>query len=284
MQLKIEKTIKRLIDQALAEDDVRRDITTRTLLPQTQRAEAYIVVKEPAVLCGLAIAQAVFKRLDKHISFRSLYTDGAKVKPLTRVAILKGNTRSLLAGERTALNFLGHLCGIATLAHAFVQKTKGTEAKILDTRKTLPGLRILQKHAVRCGGGMNHRFNLNEAALIKDNHLALLGKKFSYGNAVSRLRNKAKKIIFEVQNLRQLPDALAAQPDVILLDNMTFAQIRKAVAIRNRLNKQVRLEVSGGIHLKNVRQIAQSGVDRISIGALTHSAPNIDLSMEIITK
>lgn len=284
MRLTIDKTIRGLIDQALAEDDVRRDITTRTLLPQAQRSEAYIVVKEPAVICGMDIALAVFKSLDQNIFFRSLYRDGASVKPMTRIAILKGKTRSLLAGERTALNFLGHLSGVATLTQASVQQARGTKAKIYDTRKTLPGLRGAQKYAVRCGGGINHRFNLSEAALIKDNHIALFGNKFSYENAVSRLKNKAKKIIFEVQNLGQLPEVLAAHPNVILLDNMTLSQIKKAVAIRDRLNKKVLLEVSGGIRLERINQIARTGIDSISIGALTHSAPNIDLSMEILTK
>ena len=283
MHITINNEIRRLIDQALTEDNVRQDITTKFLLPAGHRTEAYIIVKEPAVICGIDIAQAVFKCLDKGIVFRSLHKDGSMVSPMTRIATLQGNTRSLLVGERTALNFLGHLCGIATLTHTFVRKTRGTRAKILDTRKTLPGLRSLQKYAVRCGGGINHRFDLSEAALIKDNHVALLQGTSSYRSAVSRLRTSARKIIFEVQSLRQLPEILAAKPDIALLDNMTLVQLRQAVAMRNRLNKRVKLEVSGRVNLDNVRAIAQSGIERISIGALTHSAKAIDVSMELVT-
>ncbi len=272
------------IREALREDRAAQDITTNFLVDPKETSEVYIAVKEDCVLCGLEIAKKVFQTFDRNVLFRSLYQDGDRVKASSKIALLKGKTRALLKAERVALNFLQHLSGIATLTRVFVDKIKPLKTKILDTRKTMPGLRFLQKYAVRCGGGVSHRGNLNEMVLIKDNHLALLSPRKSISEIVSHLRKRTKKPIeIEVTTLQQFGEALQGQPDIILLDNMPVAQMKKAIITlkQHRPRKRIQLEASGGINLKNIRAIAQIGIDRISIGALTHSARAIDISMEL---
>jgi len=290
---------KRLIDLALKEDLGPGDVTTRALFSKKNpTVEGKILAKESLVLAGLAAAQAVFKKVDPKIQFKSSHKDGDKISEGTAFASVKGKASSLLTAERVALNFLQHLSGIATLTYCFVQQIQGTSAKILDTRKTLPGWRRLEKAAVKAGGGENHRLGLYDAFLIKDNHLALSG---SIAEAVEKARsaNKKKlKIEVEVTSLKVLEEALKLGVDWILLDNMPLEDMRLAVIRRNEfVRKEGRrlqpnlgqtsasggplLEASGGVNLENVRAVAQAGVDYISVGALTHSAPAVDISLEI---
>ena len=270
--------LRTIVERALKEDIGSGDLTTRLLFPKTIKAEAAIQVKQEAILAGLTVAEAVFKKVDPKLKFKSLARDGDRVKAGTIVARLEGDGRSLLKGERVALNFLQHLSGIATLTARFVEAVRGTKATILDTRKTTPGLRNLEKYAVRTGGGRNHRMNLSDGILIKDTHLALAG---SLKAAVERAKKNASrgfKVEAETTNRTELEEALAAKADIILLDNMSIPQLKEAVLL---INGQALTEVSGGVNLNNVREIASTGVDFISIGALTHSAPAVDLSMDI---
>ncbi|MEK6683671.1 MAG: carboxylating nicotinate-nucleotide diphosphorylase [Nitrospirota bacterium] len=269
----------KIVKQALAEDLVRNDVTTRLLFPKSIQAEATIQVKQEAILAGLPVAEAVFKKVDPRLKFKSLARDGDRVKAGAIVARLEGDGRSLLKGERVALNFLQHLSGIATLTARFVEAIRGTKATILDTRKTTPGLRNLEKYAVRMGGGRNHRMSLSDGILIKDNHLALAE---SLKTAVGRARKRAPrrcKVEVETTHLKEIEAALLAKADIILLDNMTIPQLKEAVRF---INGRALTEASGGVHLNHVREIAETGVDFISIGALTHSAPAVDMSMDII--
>ena len=273
-----------IVRAALAEDHARHDVTTQRLVGASRISSARIVVKENAVVCGLAIVQRIFQELDKNIRCDFRCAEGKEVKKNTTVLLVKGKTRALLAGERTALNFLGYLSGIATSTHRYVRAVLPYKAVILDTRKTTPTLRELEKYAVRCGGARNHRSNLEDMVLVKDNHRwACRG--MTVARMVKRLRRGGKKVIeFEVDTLPQFARALAAGVDIILLDNMNCAQMKKAVALRNKKGnrRQPLLEASGGITLKNIKQIARTGVDRISVGALTHSRRSIDVSMEFI--
>ncbi len=278
--------LNQLIRRALREDAANNDITTNSLIPKRHVSKAVILIKEDAIVCGLRAAERVFKVLDPHIHFQPVYKDGARVKGRTVVAKLKGKTRTLLTGERVALNFLGYLSGIGTDTQKFVQKTRGTKARILDTRKTTPGLRLLEKAAVKCGGGHNHRPDLSELVLIKDNHRDACHPHLSIPESIELARCKTKKAIeIEVDTLKQLNEALTADPNMILLDNMSCAQMRKAVAIVQKLPRKRRpiLEASGGITLRNVAQIARTGVDCISIGSLTHTHNGIDVSLELVS-
>jgi nicotinate-nucleotide pyrophosphorylase (carboxylating) len=265
---------------ALAEDLGGGDVTTQRLFPRAVRARGVIVAKQPAIIAGLPAVRAVFNAVDQSVRFRPLVRDGARVEPGAVVATLAGDGRSLLAGERVALNFLQHLSGVATLTRRFVDAVKSTRTVILDTRKTLPGLRSLEKYAVRMGGGRNHRMNLSDGILIKDNHLALAGGLHSAVRAARRPAGRTRRhsIEVEVTTLDEVRSALAAEADIILLDNMTVVQIKEAVRL---IGTRARTEVSGGVHLHNVRDIAATGIDAISIGALTHSAPAADLSLEM---
>ena len=295
----MKRGIKNIITQALREDAAFADITTNLLISKRHQSTANILIKEEAIVCGLKVAKDVFKALDPNIRFKTLFKDGSRVKENTVVAVVKGKTRALLSGERVALNFLGHLSGIATLTHQFVQKVKPSKAKISDTRKTTPGLRILEKYAVLCGGGENHRSDLSEMVLIKDNHCQIIGSLSKLRDVIQNLKRKTKKLIeVEVENLRELREVLKASPDIILLDNMSPSQVKKVVNLvkkEKRMSpelsvpthnwqrtKQPLLEASGGITITNVSAFARSGVDRISIGSLTHSAQSIDVSMEIV--
>src|SRR3989338_7343598 len=274
--------IRKTIEQALREDLPVQDITTNVLIPGDKTSRAYIITKQEAVLCGLQIAKKVFQRLDKNISFRSPYSDGERVPANTRIAFLRGKTRAILSGERVALNFLSHLSGIATKTHNFVKKIRPLKVKILDTRKTIPGLRNLAKYAVQCGEGKNHRMHLGSMALIKDNHRAACHR-ISLDEIIQKTKKATHKHVeVEVNTLPQFKTALKGNPDMILLDNMSLRQIKEAVRITRSLRPSPLLEVSGNVSLKNVRRIAKTGVDRISIGALTHTVQAIDLSLELI--
>jgi nicotinate-nucleotide pyrophosphorylase (carboxylating) len=277
---------KNIITQALLEDAAENDITTNLLVESHKLSEANILSKENAVICGLDIAKAVFKKLDKNINIQSHFKDGDSVKKNDVILHMKGKTRAILTGERTALNFLGYLSGISTNTNNFVNKVYPLKTKILDTRKTTPGMRRLEKYAVRCGGGTNHRINLIELVLIKDNHREVASHFACLSETVNFFKKRTKKQIeIEVDTFNQLRQALKADPDMILLDNMKPAQLKKAVSLVHEIKKGKKiplLEASGGVTLKNVRTIAKTGVDLISIGSLTHTHRFIDLSMEVI--
>jgi nicotinate-nucleotide pyrophosphorylase (carboxylating) len=270
--------------------ELDRDLTCAALVNQTESASIDVVVRRDGVLAGGPVVELIFERLDAAVVWQPLVADGTFVAAQTVVARVSGALRSLLIGERTALNFLMHLSGVATQTRTFVEAVAGTQAVILDTRKTLPGWRDLEKYAVRCGGGTNHRMGLHDGVLIKDNHLAAWirgqgsrGRDQRIADAVRQARSVSPSSIaieVEVDTLDQLRDALAGGPDIVLLDNMNPATLREAVRIRNEIAPSVRLEASGGITLATIREIAESGVDRISIGALTHSAPALDIAFD----
>jgi len=270
--------LNQLIDMALAEDIGAGDITTDYLVPCDSHGQGIIVAKENIVLAGLDIAKMVFQRLDPKIHFQSAYEDGAEIACGETVLSLEGRLRALLTAERPALNFLQHLSGIATQVRTYVKALKNSRVKLVDTRKTTPGWRVLEKYAVRMGGAHNHRMGLFDGVLIKDNHIAACG---GIQQAVAEARKHIShliKIEVEVSNLAGILDALKSKVDVIMLDNMDIAQIREAVsAIRNRAI----VEVSGGVTLKHLTALARTGVDLISVGAMTHSARAVDLSMRI---
>lgn len=259
----------------LAEDVGSGDVTTDTLVDETATAHAVIVVKEPGVVFGLEVAAAVFAEVG--VTFEPLVEEGARVEPRS-IAEVDGPARGVLTAERVALNLLGRLSGIATLTRRFVDAVEGTGARILDTRKTTPGLRGLEKQAVAAGGGTNHRFSLDDGVLIKDNHLRLGG---GVKAAVERMRasGTALPIEVEAETLAQVAEALDAGADIILLDNMTLEELREAVALTAG---RAKLEASGGVRLDTVRAIAETGVDFVSAGALTHSARSVDVSLEVL--
>lgn len=276
-----------LIQMAFAEDlKDRGDLTCQALIPEDARAEVLVVARQEGVLAGGPVAELVFAQLDREVVFRQDVPDGSTLSPGTRVATVSGRLRSLLTGERTALNFLTHLSGIATLTKRFVDAVKPNPVQILDTRKTHPGWRVLEKYAVRAGGGTNHRMGLYDGCLIKDNHLAGWAAESdspSIAEAIRQARGQLGEgvpVEVEVDTLDQLRDALEAKPDIVLLDNMSPAELREAVAIREQLQPGVLLEASGGITFQTVGEIAKTGVERISIGALTHSAPACDLAFD----
>jgi nicotinate-nucleotide pyrophosphorylase (carboxylating) len=266
-----------LVRMAIAEDIRMGDVTSRSIVPPGQRHRAIMVAKADGVMAGIPIAKMVFAHIDPAIKFQHKVDDGAPVKAGKILVHLEGPAIGLLAGERTALNFLQHLSGIATLTAAFVHAVAGTGAVILDTRKTTPGFRLLEKYSVRMGGGQNHRIGLYDMGLIKDNHIAAAG---SIALAVRRVRGMEPNIPVEVEvtNLDQLREALVLPVDRIMLDNMDVTTMREAVRLTAG---RVGLEASGSVSLETVAEIAATGVNFISIGALTHSAPALDISMEI---
>jgi nicotinate-nucleotide pyrophosphorylase (carboxylating) len=284
----------RLIEMAFHEDFgespscIQRDPTTTWCSATWYVGAADVVARKPGVIAGLPAASLVFGTLDPQARFEPLIEDGQVVKPNEILAHVRGNIHTLLGGERTALNFLQHLSGIATITHQFVQTVAGLPVKIIDTRKTIPGWRLLAKYAVRKGGGHNHRMGLYDGILIKDNHLTHSLPRF-HGN-IARLLEWVRKesrvwsdnvpIEIEVESLVQLDEALPAKPDIILLDNMALEMMQEAVRRRNTLAPGVLLEASGGVSLQTVRAIAETGVDRISVGALTHSAPALDIALD----
>lgn len=276
-----------LIQAALAEDlQETGDLTSRAVLPTGIEATVNIVARTAGRLSGLPIARAVFDEMEGDVTWSYKMCDGDELSPGSVIASITGPVRLLLSGERTALNFLTHLSGVASLTWQFVSAVEGTKAVILDTRKTLPGYRHLQKYAVRCGGGTNHRMGLFDAILIKDNHLAFLDEA---DRAIPEVLTSARQfsddhgnvtVEVEVDTIEQLAAALPARPDIVLLDNMPPDVLRQAVAMRDESAPDVLLEASGGVNLQTVRAIAESGVDRISVGALTHSAPTLDIAFD----
>lgn len=271
--------IAHAVDSALAEDlGLVGDITSNATILPDARASAWIAARQPGVVAGIDLAEYAFRALDPDVEFRVEAGDGDHVTAGTPIAQVTGNARALLGAERVALNFLGRLSGIATLTNAYVTAIAGTSAAIVDTRKTTPGLRALEKFAVRCGGGRNHRVGLFDAILIKDNHIVAAG---GLSSAIERARATAGhmvKIEVEVDNLEQLREALTYRIDAVLLDNMGPDLLRQAVAMTGG---RVLLEASGGVNLDTVRTIAETGVDLISVGALTHSAPVLDLGLDM---
>jgi len=267
------------VKAALLEDWGRAgDITSQATIPATARAHAVIAARKPGVLAGIALAESAFRQTDTDLSFEVEKHDGGRLMPGDVVARIAGPARALLSAERVALNFLGHLSGIASATALFADRIAHTKASIVCTRKTTPGLRAFEKYAVKCGGGSNHRFGLDDAILIKDNHIAVAGGVVEAISAAKAYAGHLVKIEVEVDTLDQLKEALGSGPDVIMLDNMTPDQLREAVGIAGG---KALLEASGGIELETVQAVAEAGVDLISSGWITHSAPVLDLGLDI---
>ena len=295
--------IDELVRRALAEDVGTGDATTAAIVPAGAPAKATIVARQTLVCAGLPIAELVFRALDREMRVVCRHKDGALVEAGAELIELAGEARAILAGERTALNFLAHLCGIATQTRRFVEQLAGTQARIRDTRKTTPGLRALEKYAVKCGGGSNHRFGLYDAILIKENHIAIAGgvkAALDRAHAFSSLKMAAPRaasaydaagldpeaagpgalsVQIELRNEEELREALDAGAEAVLLDNMTPGEARRCVQLARSLRRDCVIEISGGITLANVRAYAETGAEFLSAGALTHSAPSADLSL-----
>jgi len=271
--------IDKIIERALLEDIGTGDITTESIIPSNLKAKGIIKTFEKGVVAGLDIACLVFQKLDAEIVFQEKTKDGTKVIRGKELAEITGPARTILKGERVALNFLQRMSGIATITSKFCEEVKDFPVRIVDTRKTTPGLRILEKYAVRMGGGYNHRFGLYDAVLIKDNHIAIAGGIKSAVDSVRKQSSHTVKIEVEVESLSQLQEALKAQVDIIMLDNMDLETMKEAVKM---VKGKTLIEASGEITLEKVRKIAQAGIDLISIGALTHSVKSLNISMEII--
>ncbi len=286
--------LDKLILLALSEDIGARDVTSRAVVPASRKARARVIAKEDIVLCGLEVARRVFRLHDERVRFRARAKDGDYIRAGMVIAELSGPARSILECERAALNFLGQLSGIATLTSKYVNAVGRRKARIVATRKTHPGLRGLEKYAVVTGGGLPHRMRLDDMILIKDNHIAAAGGITEAVQNAKRKRPKGMKVEVEVNNLAQFREALEAGADIIMLDNMSVARMRNAVRIATRAariprdtrdslrsqNERVLIEASGGMTLNKVKRVAAAGVDWISVGALTHSAPAVDISME----
>ena len=270
--------INKIIEQALLEDIGTGDITSESIVPSNLKAKGIIKTSEEGVVVGLNITSLVFKKLDSEIIFQEKIKDGTKVARGKVLAEITGSARTILKGERVALNFLQRMSGIATITSKFCQEVEDFPVRIVDTRKTTPGLRILEKYAVSMGGGHNHRFGLYDAVLIKDNHITVAGGIRPAVDSVRKQISHTVKIEVEVENLSQLQDALKVKADIIMLDNMDLDTMEEAVKIAKG---KALIEASGGITLGKVRKIAQTGVDLISIGSLTHSVKSLDISMEI---
>ena len=269
-----------IVRGALAEDLGRAgDATSQACVPPEARLSAVFAARKAGVVCGLACARLALAELDPTADFKAVLDDGSQVGAGAKLAWVEANARALLTAERTGLNLLGHLSGVATLTRAYVDAIEGTGAVIVDTRKTTPGLRALEKYAVRCGGGTNHRFGLDDAILIKDNHIAACG---SVAEAVRRAKASAGHLMtveVEIDGLSQLDEALKHGPDVVMLDNFSLEDLAEAV---RRAGGRAVLEASGGVTLQNVRAIAETGVDVISVGALTHSASTLDIGLDAV--
>ena len=268
-----------LIKRALEEDIGYGDITTQNLMPAGQRARGLFKAKASGVVAGIQVSEAVFRHLDREVEFEIRKNDGERIAPGEILAVVQGRTRTVLTGERTALNFLQRLSGIATKTRQVVEMIKDSPAQLVDTRKTTPGLRVLEKYAVSIGGARNHRFGLYDGVMIKDNHIQAVG---SIERAVAAARQKVPhtlKIEVEVENLAQLREAVEAGADIIMLDNMSVDIMIEAVRI---VDGRALLEASGGINEGNIAEVARTGVDFISMGALTHSATNMDISLDLL--
>ncbi len=271
--------IDKIIDGALEEDLGPGDITTAALVDPFMKGKARVLAKEEIILAGIEVFSRVFSRLDSDIIVECTYHDGDTVPNGEDIGIVRGSMRGILSGERTALNFLQRLSGIATLTRRYVEKTDPSKVRVLDTRKTTPGLRILEKYAVRKGGGFNHRFGLFDGILIKDNHIAAAG---SISKALARMRAEVPdtlRIEVEVEHIQGVEEAIEAGADAVLLDNMSLEEMREAVSIAGG---RVLLEASGGITLESIEEISKTGVDLISVGAITRSARSVDISLEVI--
>ena len=276
--------IRDLVRAALLEDRAADDVTTAALVPPEQRGSGAIMAKAPGVLAGLPVARAVFAAVDATLEWREERRDGDRLAPGDRVAAVAGSLSSILRGERVALNYLCHLSGVATAAAEVVRSLEGTACRLRDTRKTTPGLRLLEKYAVRCGGGTNHRLDLAGGVLIKDNHLAALrcrGLGIADAVRLARQANRGQNIEVEVTGVDEAREAVAAGADELLLDNMPLDAMREVVRLLAGREPRPQLEASGGITIENARQVAETGVDFISMGAVTHSAKALDLSLEV---
>jgi nicotinate-nucleotide pyrophosphorylase (carboxylating) len=274
--------VEEIIDLALAEDLVKNDVTTDALISGDQQGTGIIVAKEEGILAGIGAANQVFHRVDPELKVESLRVDGSRVKPGSQVAKVSGSTASILKAERVALNFLQRLSGIASETSRYVAKVEGLPVRIMDTRKTTPSLRSLEKYAVRVGGGTSHRMNLGDGVLIKDNHLvALRSQGLNIKEIIAGARQNAPQLLpieVEVRTVSEALEAVEAGADIVMLDNMNLEDMRKAV---KSINGRALIEASGGITLDNVRDVAETGVDFISIGSLTHSARALDISLEL---
>ncbi|MGE0018558.1 MAG: carboxylating nicotinate-nucleotide diphosphorylase [Draconibacterium sp.] len=279
MDSKTLKSAEVLFDLAYAEDIGDGDITTNNLVPPTESKTAVLIAKEEGVIAGLPVAEMVFRKFDENLIWKEIKPDGSKVYPGDVLVEFKANYRALLTGERKALNFLQRLSGIATYANLCMEEIKGLNVEILDTRKTLPGYRHLDKYAVRMGGASNHRFGLYDMVMIKDNHIQVAGGIKPAVEAIRKKIPKSIKIEVETSNLEEVQEAIDAGVDIIMLDNMSSALMAEAVLL---IDKRAKIEASGNMTLKRIRKVASTGVDYISIGALTHSVKALDISQRII--
>lgn len=278
----MEKSFSVILKQALEEDIGKGDMTSEAIIPPRKKAKAVIIAKQAGVICGIFFAQEVFKKVDKTISFKTDLKDGAVVQKDDIIAEIEGSARSILTAERTALNFLQHLSGIASAAFKFNKLASLHKAKVLDTRKTTPGWRKLEKYAVSVGGGENHRMGLYDMILIKDNHITVAG---SIKKAIAAAKKKCKKgikIEVEVKELDQVKEAVKEKPDIIMLDNLSLDEMDIAVDWIRKHDKNIKIEASGNVSLESIEEIAKTGVDYISVGsALTLSAPAMDISLDV---
>ena len=285
----LNKHIQYLVKTALEEDIGKKDITTALAISPKLRGKGIIIAQEKGVLSGIEVAEAAFKQLNKKIVFKALKKDGNTFKEGDKIAIIQGSLQTILTGERVALNFLSLLSGVTTLTKKFVEKSKGTGVKIKDTRKTIPNLRILEKYAVRIGGGHSHRTSLSEGVIVKENHLRAAGylrqkylSKELFSNLIHTLKKKSSlKVEIEVENLREFKEVLKHAPDIIMLDNFSVKNLKIAVCFRNKYYPKIKLEASGGVNLKNIKAVACSGVDHVSIGMITDAPEVIDFSLDI---
>lgn len=269
--------IDELVKKTLSEDIQNGDITTRNILHDEKNAVAEVTALEPMVLCGLEIFKAIFKELTTKVAFTSFeYNDGDEITAEETIIKIQCGAIPLLEGERSALNILQWLSGIATLTRKFVKKA--APVKVLDTRKTTPGLRIFEKYAVKCGGGTNHRFGLYDQVLIKDNHIEAAGSITNAMNQVRKNVNQDKKLEIEVKNLKEVKEAINNEADIIMLDNMSIETIKKSISL---INGKSKIEISGGVTYDKLAEISKTGADYVSVGALTHSAPAVDINMKI---
>lgn len=284
MTASVEPNVRALIDLALAEDIGTGDITSLATIPADLTATAVMLAKEDGVLSGIDVAREVFRTVDPSLEFEALRRNGESMHNRDVIAIVKGNARSILTAERTALNFVQRLSGVATITAAYAAAVAGSNTAVVDTRKTTPGMRLLQKRAVMDGGGRNHRFGLADGVLIKDNHLAAIGGPNCIADAVKAARERAPhtlKIELEVTSLDELRQALEAGADIVMLDNMDTPTMAEAITIRDASGNVTLLEASGGITLERLPELAAIGIDLVSAGALTHSAPSLDISLDI---
>ena len=268
------------VANALAEDIGSGDVTTNALISADHQSEARIIAREDIVLCGISLALAVFQELDPHCEIHQIKKDSHQVNQGDNVMSITASTRALLTGERTALNFIQRMSGIATIAALYVNEVRDSNALIFDTRKTTPGWRLLEKYAAQCGGAQNHRHGLDDMVMIKDNHLASMGGSNQIARAIEITQKHAPELKVEVEadTVSQAKQAADAGADIVLLDNMTLDELRRAVSV---VDNRSQTEASGGISLRDIKEIASIGVNRISVGAITHSAPAVDISMEI---